>query len=142
LNKALKLDPDNPGYWITVAETEYKLGNIISSIDAWEEACVLDPSNMEIWLKWSQIYYEQGDFEKAIEIILKGIDELPETSELYYRATAYLIAAGKYKQAFNYLENALILNFENHTVLLEFFPKLQTQKALFKIIDQYRKENF
>jgi tetratricopeptide (TPR) repeat protein len=97
---------------------------------------------MDIWLKWSQIYYEQGDFEKAIEIILKGIDELPETSELYYRATAYLIAAGKYKQAFNYLENALILNFENHTVLLEFFPKLQTQKALFKIIDQYRKENF
>jgi hypothetical protein len=53
-----------------------------------------------------------------------------------------MIAAGKYKDAFIYLENALVLNFENHTVLLEFFPKLQTQKALFKIIDQYRKENF
>ena len=93
-------------------------------------------------MKWSQIYYEQGDFEKAISIIQKGIEQLPDDSDLYYRATAYLIAAGKYKDAFVYLENALVLNFENHTVLLEFFPKLQTQKALFKIIDQYRKENF
>jgi hypothetical protein len=25
--------------------------------------------------------------------------------------------------------------------LLEFFPKLETHKALFKIIDQYRKNN-
>ena len=48
---------------------------------------------------------------------------------------------GKFKEAFNYLENALILDFDNHTVLFEFFPELETQKALFKIIDQFRKEN-
>ena len=64
-----------------------------------------------------------------------------EDSNLLYRITAYLIAAGKYKEAFNYLENALILNFDNHTVLFEFFPKLETQKALFRIIDQFRKDN-
>jgi hypothetical protein len=54
---------------------------------------------------------------------------------------AYLIEAGQFKEAFNYLENALILNFEGHTVLFDFFPKPETQKALFKIIDQFRKEN-
>ena len=96
----------------------------------------------ERFLKWSQIFYEQGDFERAIEITLKGIEEVPDDSDLYYRITAYYIAAGHYKEAFRYLENALVLNFENHKVLLEFFPKLQTQKALFKIIEQYRKENF
>ena len=92
-------------------------------------------------MDWSFIPYEQGDYEKAIDLIFNGITELPEASDLYYRATAYLIAAGKYKEAFNYLENALILNFDNHQMLFEFFPRLETQKALFKIIDQYRKEN-
>jgi len=103
---------------------------------------MLDQKEKDIWLSWSQIFYEQGDFEKAISLIMRGIEEIPEESDLYYRATAYMISAGKYKDAFSYLENALVLNFDNHTVLLEFFPKLQTQKALFKIIDQYRKENF
>ena len=95
--------------------------------------------NTDIWLNWSFIYYEQGDYKKAIELIQSGIEELPESSELYYRLTAYLISAGKYKEAFHYLENALILNFDNHKVLFDFFPRLETQKALFKIIDQYRK---
>ena len=102
---------------------------------------MLDPEDKEIALNWSYIYYEQGDYAKAIEIIEKAIDELPEESDLYYRATAYLISNGRYKEAYGYLENALILNFDNHLSLLEFFPKLETQKALFKIIDQYRKNN-
>jgi tetratricopeptide (TPR) repeat protein len=45
LNKALKFDPENSEYWTAVAETEYKLGNIVSSLDAWEEVCLLDPEN-------------------------------------------------------------------------------------------------
>ena len=69
------------------------------------------------------------------------MSELPDESEFFYRMTVYLIEAGKFKEALNYLENALILNFEGHTVLFDFFPKIETQKALFKIIDQFRKED-
>jgi tetratricopeptide (TPR) repeat protein len=84
------------------------------------------------------VHYESGDMDKAVDLIHAGIDEIPGNADLYYRAVVYLITAGKYKEAFNYLENALTLNFDSHTVLYEFFPKLETQKALFRIIDQYR----
>ena len=84
---------------------------------------------------------EEGDYEKAVSLIKDGISLIPESSDLYYRATAYLVSGGKYQEAFTYLENALILDFEKHEVLFEFFPKLETQKALFKIIDQYRSKN-
>ena len=141
INKALNIDSENPLYWKSVAEAEFHVGNIVSSLEAYEEASMLAPDDKEIWLDWSFIYYEQGEFDKAIDLIISGMDELPDESDYYYRVTAYLIAAGKYKEAFNYLENALILNFENHTILFEFFPHLETQKALFKIIDQFRKEN-
>lgn len=87
------------------------------------------------------IYYEQGDYDEAISLIMNGLETMPDDPDLYYRMTVYLIEAGKYKEAFNYLENALILDFDKHIQLFEFFPKLETQKALFKIIDQFRKGN-
>jgi len=92
-------------------------------------------------LNWSFIYYEQGDHEKAIETLSIGFDEIPDDPEIFYRMTVYLIEAGRFKEAFNYLENALILDFEGHTALFDFFPKIETQKALYKIIEQFRKEN-
>ncbi|NJM93574.1 MAG: hypothetical protein HC842_01940 [Cytophagales bacterium] len=140
-NKALKLDQENQEYWLCVAEAEYKIGNLSSSIDAYEEALMLDDTCLDAWLDLSYIYFERGDYQKAIELIVKSLDALPEEAELYYRATVYLIHAAQFKQAFNFLENALILDFDKHSVLFEFFPKLETQKALFKIIEQFRKEN-
>jgi len=123
---------------IALAEAEYKTGNIVSSIEAYEKASVLNSTNTKVWLDWSYVYFEQGDYDKAKNLIEIGIDESPEASELYYRMTAYLISQGNYKEGFIFLENALVLNFEKHVLLFEFFPELETQKALIKIIDQYR----
>ena len=72
---------------------------------------------------------------------MTGFHDIPDDSELFYRMTVYLIEAGRFKEAFNYLENALILDFDGHTALFDFFPKLETQKALYKIIEQFRKDN-
>jgi tetratricopeptide (TPR) repeat protein len=140
-NKALKLHVENPEYWKSVAHTEFKLGNTVSAIDAYEEASKLDPTDKEIWLNWSFIFYEQGNYEKAVDTLMQGFEDNPEDAEFFYRVTVYLIEAGRFKEAFNYLENALLLDFDAHTTLFDFFPKLETQKALYKIIEQFRKEN-
>jgi tetratricopeptide (TPR) repeat protein len=131
----------NPEYWKAAAYAEFKIGNTISSLSAFEEASHLGPDDKEIWMNWSFIYYEQGEHEKASDVLRQGMSEIPDEPEFYYRMTVYLIEAGKFKEAFTYLENALILDFEGHTVLFDFFPKAETQKALYKIIDQFRKEN-
>ena len=47
----------------------------------------------------------------------------------------------KYKQSFTYLENPLILDYNKHVELLEFYTDLETQKALMKVIDQFRDED-
>jgi tetratricopeptide (TPR) repeat protein len=141
LKRAIKLNNEDSAYWHALAEAECKLGNIVSSIEAYEEANFLDPENLEIYLDWSMVYFEQGDFDRAVALMQSAIEAVPHDAMGYYRLVAYLIEAGRYKQAFSYLENALILNFQKHEVLYEFFPRLETQKALFKIIDQYRKKN-
>jgi tetratricopeptide (TPR) repeat protein len=137
-SKAHKIDENYPKYVKALAQTEYQLGNIVSSIEYFEKAISLDKKDIPIWIAWSYIYHEQGDTEHATKIILDALEELPDEAELFYRLACYLITKGNLKEAFIYLENALILNYEMHTVLFEFFQDLETQKALVRIIDQYR----
>jgi tetratricopeptide (TPR) repeat protein len=140
LRKAIQLNPENYEYWLAVAQAEAQIGNVVSSLEAYEKASELEPHCPDIWMNWSLLLYDQGDYLKAADLALEGIEETPENADLHYYAAAYLINAGRYKEAFQYLENALILDFEKHTMLFEFFPQLETQKALYKIIDQYRKK--
>lgn len=137
LKKASEIFEFDVNVWILLAKTEYSMGNVVSALSALIKSSEIEPEIPEIWLDWSFILSEQGDYDKAVEIIELGLDSLPEESSLYYRAVVYLIKASKYKEAFLYLENALTLNFEKHKELFEFFPELETQKALMKIIDQF-----
>ncbi|MCF6352272.1 MAG: tetratricopeptide repeat protein [Cyclobacteriaceae bacterium] len=140
-NKALKLNTENALYWRSIAEADYKVGNLVSSLDAYEESAMLNPTDYQTWVDWSFLVYEQGDISKAIRLIERGLRELPETAELHYRITAYFLTNGMHKEALKSLENALVLNFEKHIDLLEFFSEIKMQKALYKIIEKHRKEN-
>ena len=136
--KAHEIDENYVKYIKALAQTEYQLGNIVSSIEYFQKAIAIDDKDSNVWVSWSYIYHEQGDTEQAITIILDALEELPDNAELFYRLACYLITKGNLKEAFIYLENALILDYEMHTVLFEFFQDLETQKALVKIIDEYR----
>jgi tetratricopeptide (TPR) repeat protein len=138
--KAHQIQDKFPKYIKALAQTEYQLGNIVSSIQYFEKAITIDTKDTNIWIAWSYVYHEQGETEHATKIILDALEELPDEPELFYRLACYLITKGNLKEAFIYLENALILNFELHTVLFDFFQDLETQKALVRIIDQHRKD--
>ena len=112
---------------------------MVSSIDLYNRALEIDPTDYKTSLDYSFIYYESGDIEKAIKIIKDSIEEVPGESLLYYRLVIYLMDSGRYKESINVLESALSLNFDNHEVLFEFVPNFETQSALIRVINQYRK---
>jgi tetratricopeptide (TPR) repeat protein len=137
LKKSIKYYEGDVNVWLLLAKCEYGLGNIISAVQSLIKASELEPEIPEIWLDWSFIVSEQGDYERATEIIEQGLTHMADNASLYYRAVVYLIKESKYKEAFIFLENALTLDFEKHIEMFEFFPELETQKALMKIIDQF-----
>ena len=140
-NKAVKLDFNNSEYWKAVARMDFRIGNIVSSVAAFEEAVNLDPMDRDIWLEWSAVYHDQGNFEKAAEVLKEGLLDLTDDHELYYRAAANLILAGKLHEAFTFLENALLLNFEAHTLLLDYFPQTDMRMNLIRLISQFNKNS-
>ncbi|MFM8833287.1 MAG: tetratricopeptide repeat protein, partial [Cytophagales bacterium] len=54
-NKAIKINHLVADYWKAAAHAEFKVGNTISSISAYEEAANLAPDDKEVWLNWSCI---------------------------------------------------------------------------------------
>ncbi|MDX1905365.1 MAG: tetratricopeptide repeat protein [Thermonemataceae bacterium] len=136
--KASQLNPDNPEYFLCLADAEQDFGSWVSADENYQIAANLDPFRAKIWLNWSYLYYQQNDYSRAIEIIEQGLEDNPENSEMLYRHIAYLMTQGQFKEAFRYLELALSLYYEEHSFLYDFFEDLEIQKALFKVIQQYK----
>ena len=139
--KAYKIDNDNIDYIKSLAYAEFKVGNLVSSIDLYSKALKINPSDINLSLDFSLIYYESGDIDRAISIIKDAIQEIPDESLLYYRLVIYLMDAGKYKESINVLESGLSLNFDNHEVLFDFVPNFESQSALIRVINQYKNNN-
>jgi hypothetical protein len=52
---------------------------------------------------------------------------------------AYLLADGRLREAYQALDTALALNYDQHVLLFDYFPELRNQPGLKRLIDQYRK---
>ncbi|MCS6967143.1 MAG: tetratricopeptide repeat protein [Cytophagales bacterium] len=139
LKKSVRLDNQREEYWLALATAEWKTGNVVSAIEAYQQASYINPSNPQVWLDWSEIYRQQGDYKKAIDLLEEGLEECLNHADLHYRLCVCCLEAGKYKQSFAYLENALTLDFDRHTVLYEWIQDLNLCKVLFKIISQYER---
>ena len=139
VKKALKLNDINPDFWLLLADCESKLGNVVSADEAYFQASELDPINVDIWLNWSLLYFEQENYPRAFEIIYDGIVDVPDDADMYYRATVYLLYNSSFNEAYKYLQEALVLEYDKHVQLYDFFSNLDTLKALQRIIDQFRK---
>lgn len=137
-SKAVKIDFNNPEYWKAVARMDFKVGNVVSALGAYEEASQLDPSDQEIWTEWAFIYQDQGEYGRAASILTDGLAENPEDAALMYRVAANLMLEGRMADAFGFLEQALIVNYEAHPVMLEYFPAADMQKTLLKLISRFR----
>jgi tetratricopeptide (TPR) repeat protein len=139
-NKALELAPGEAAYWLGLAMAEYETGNLVSSLEAYEQAVDAGPEEPQVYLEYSYIYYDIGDYERAISLVTSGIEAIPDNAELYYRAVAYMLTAGHMSEAARYLEIALTLDYDRHIDLYDFFPNLEAQKNVFRIIEHYKKK--
>jgi len=135
LKKAVQLNDKSGYFWYALATVEYKMGNILSCLNAYEQANRFI-SNTDLWLDWSYVFYEQGSLEEAVSLLKEALNDLPENPDIYYRLSAYLFLKGKYKDGFAFLDKALGADFEKHTDFLNFLPQNDIREALLKFIEK------
>jgi len=53
--------------------------------------------------------------------------------------SAYLLEIGQKQEAMNFLQNALLLDYEKHKDLFEYLPQLKDNTSVVDLIESYRK---
>ncbi|MBB6463722.1 tetratricopeptide repeat protein [Flammeovirga kamogawensis] len=138
LNKAVKLNKFYDEYWYSLARAECQLGNIASGLEAFKEGSEINPKNVNLWLDWSEVYNSENDLTEASNIILEGLNHLPENHSLHYRLSAYLLLRGKLKDAYKHIEKGLKLNYDAHQELVDFIPNSTVKKILETAIQKFK----
>ena len=136
--KAVELYGDSGEYWSALGMAENHVGNVVSALEAFERATEVAPEEVQAWVNWSAILYEQGHFGEAADLVRHAVELHPLESHFHYMLCAYLLADGRLREAYAELETALSLNYEQHSLLFDYFPELRQQPALQRLIDQFR----
>ena len=136
--KAIDLKPKNSEYWLARAEMDFKIGHFASAQEAYEEVLRIDSENIAAYLGWSLLLDGQNKLNEAISLLNEALNFAPENADLMYRLVAYILKKGASKEATLYLELALFIDYAKHEQLYEFFGTLESQKAIFKLIEQLR----
>ena len=137
--KAVELYGDSGEYWAALGAAENQVGNVVSALEAYEKATEVAPEDATGWVSWSAVLYEQGHYEEAIDLLGHAVELHPHEAHFHYMRCAYQLAAGRLREAYQELETALALNYEQHKLLFDYFPELENQPGLRRLIDQFRK---
>lgn len=135
INKCIILDEFNDTYWLLLANCEHNFGNETSALEAYEKSLDLNSNNIQAYNDYSHFYYDKQQFEDAFNVVLEGLNIIPDNSDLNYLAFVFGLKAGKYKESLPFLENALFLAPEKKEMVFKYFEDLDAQKAILRLIE-------
>jgi tetratricopeptide (TPR) repeat protein len=106
---------------------------------AYETASELEPYHSDIWLDYSNFFADfLGDYTKALDILEDGIYFQGDNSALIYRRVAYLYEMGRNRDAILELFIALTMDFEAHTLLLDYSENIRQSIEIRSAIESFK----
>lgn len=136
-NTAIELDEFSFEAWSGLSEAEYLMGNYQSAYEAFSQAVSIDSEREKFWGTWAKMMHEDEKTKSAMLLIQEGIANIPQSAILFYQFAAYAFKVGDDANAFNYLENALLLDFDLHTQLYVHNPSLSSYPEVQALINNY-----
>lgn len=110
LNKAFRIEPNNPLVLYNLAFAYHKENNLIMAKKIYELALKNDPNNFLVYLNLGQIYQTLLDFKKSKEAYLKALKYNPNSFEIYTNLGLTYFGLGDIKNAITSYKKAINLN--------------------------------
>jgi len=137
IQKGLDLDPDNTAYLCILADIYYQEEMYEAAAAAYEKAIASSPDEESIRMDYADALAENGFYENASEVLMKGIEEIAPSANLYYRMGALLFLRSRNKDGAFFLEEALTMDFDKHQSMLEQYPELNNNQDVLHLINLY-----
>lgn len=138
IKRALKIDPEESDYLIELGEVYLSMEDFEQAEITFEKICRNEPWMAEAWLDWAMCLFENGKTDLSVKVLLDALDLYPADHRFYYRLAAYYFTMGLSVKAFESLNTALEINWEDHFLLFVHAPFLQDSESVAETIDLYR----
>ena len=105
--KALSNDSENIDVLNLLGEVAKDLGDLDKAIDYFYRVIAIDPFDGKKYIEVSQLFENRRDFKRTIDILMEGLDILPDNYDLLRYTGILLYKRGRYKEANTILERAI-----------------------------------
>lgn len=109
-NKALEVNPNNPGIYLSIARSAFKNGDNTTSREYISKALQMNPRFVDAAFLLSQIQVSEGNVEEAVKSIEASINIDPGNSNLYFQLGLLRYNQENFDGAIVAFERAVILN--------------------------------
>ena len=92
---------------------------------------------MQYWIAKAQLVFEHVDRELGAEVLMEALKITPDSAELHYMETAFMLANGQISEALNFLQNGLELDYAKHLLLFEQYPEAINHPRVMDLIQIY-----
>jgi tetratricopeptide (TPR) repeat protein len=138
IKKAIEINPNMPEYWYVFGEVQHKLGFLEEAASAYMRVIELGYEEFDIYIDYAKLLYDGEYYKDCEKILAEGIQKFPDAPELYYRMSGLQMELGRKQQGMVFLENALEMDYDKHTELLEYLPILEQDVAVMQLIQSFK----
>ncbi|MFZ4106049.1 tetratricopeptide repeat protein [Flavobacterium sp.] len=137
-NKALAIDDQNQAYWKRYATINKAMDLYKEAEYGFRKAVELGDSQLDTWLFWVDVLQHLGEFDTAVLTLIQAAEYFPEEYEIEYRLAGLNFLLKENEKGSFHLSNGLRLNFKNHTIIEELFPKVWALKKVQSYISKHK----
>lgn len=123
-NKAIGIDNENKHYWKRYAIINNSLGFYEEAEEGYRKAVEFGDYHLDTWLFWIDALYSLGEYDTAITTLGEAAEYHADQYEIEYRLAGLCLHQQLIDKGLFHLNNALRLNYKNHTLLEELFPQV------------------
>ncbi len=139
---AIALVPTNHEYLYITAKLYLYIEDHASAEDLFIKAINLDNNPMEYWMGLMDCYMDVEMYPLVKECIEKAIDLIGYNATLYYYEAASNFAMGNTQEGMLCFQQALLEDYPSHTLIFDLLPRLEENKDICAVIEQYGNDEF
>jgi len=134
--KAIQIETNREEYYAAIAEAYFELGDEIKAEAQIKKAIDLAPDQIQYWMQYTGFLIASDRVEDALAV-LETAEDYALGAELLYSRIACLFALGRRQEAFYWLGEALLEDFDMHSALFDLMPSLENDGDVISMIADY-----
>ncbi|MEY3397579.1 MAG: hypothetical protein RL220_173 [Bacteroidota bacterium] len=136
MERAMELEPDNVDYQLFKAELHKKQKEFDTALVMYQSMIGKFEDNDEVWMDYADLFFQTGDMNQAMITIETGLLKVPQSADLGFRKSLYLLLQGKVAEAEELMRKYAALDHEGLAELKEYYPAISENQFFVELTRQ------